>query len=81
MRIYVGNLAAETGEDELRAMFLPHGRVKDVRVARDKETGASRGFGMVIFEEAKGAAAIAALSGSVAGGRTLRVKRARKKEQ
>src|SRR5256885_874308 len=75
MRIYVGNLADETGEEQLREMFLPHGRVKDVRVARD-EAGASRGFGIVIFETAKAAAAIAALSGCVAAGRTLRVKEA-----
>lgn len=79
MRIYVGNLAEQTTEDHLREMFLPHGRVKDVRVARDKQTGASRGFGIVIFEDAKAQAAIAALSGCVAAGRTLKVKEAKRK--
>ena len=79
MRIYVGNLADETTEDQLRDIFTPHGRVKDVRVARDKETGAPRGFGLVIFEDAKAQAAIAALSGCSLGGRTLRVKEAKAK--
>ncbi len=67
MRIYVGNLAEETSEDQLREMFTAHGRVKDVRLAREKD-GTPRGFGIVIFEESKGKAAIAALSGCVAGG-------------
>ncbi len=53
-------------------MFTAHGRVKDVRLAREKD-GTPRGFGIVIFEESKGKAAIAALSGCVAGGRTLKV--------
>lgn len=79
MRIYVGNLADETTEAQLRDMFTPHGRVKDVRLARDKVTGAPRGFGIVIFEDAKGAAAIAALRGCAVGGRTLKVKEAKAK--
>lgn len=77
MRIYVGNLADETGEDQLRELFTPHGLVKAVRVARDKVTGAPRGFGIVVMESTKARAAIAALKGSVAAGRTLRVKRAK----
>jgi RNA recognition motif-containing protein len=77
MRIYVGNLAPETGVKDLRALFEPHGEVRRARLARDRETGALRGFAIVEMEDASARTAIAALSGASAGGRTLKVKEAR----
>jgi RNA recognition motif-containing protein len=64
VKIYVGNLALDTSEAELRAMFEPHGEVSAVRLAKDKETGEPRGFGFVRMEDGPARAAISALHGT-----------------
>jgi RNA recognition motif-containing protein len=74
MKIYVGNIAHSTSEDELRAAFTPHGCVDSCRLATDKMSGKSKGFGFIEMNndnEAK--AAITALDGTQLGGRTLKV--------
>ncbi len=47
MNIYIGNLAADTTEDEVREAFAPFGDVASVKIIRDGATGESRGFGFV----------------------------------
>jgi len=82
LRIYVGNLAYETGEQELRQAFEVHGEIQEVSVVRDRDTGRSRGFGFVEMptsEEAQ--AAIAELNGKDLGGRTLTVNEARARQE
>jgi len=82
LRIYVGNLAYETGEPELRQAFEVHGEVQEVSVVRDRDTGRSRGFGFVEMptnEEAR--AAIAELNGKDVGGRTITVNEARARQE
>ena len=81
MRIYVGNLAYETREDELREAFEVHGEVQEVTVVRDRETGRSRGFGFVEMPTSGEAeAAISNLNGKEMGGRTLTVNEARARQ-
>ena len=81
MRIYVGNLAYETREDELREAFEVHGEVQEVTVVRDRETGRSRGFGFVEMPtSAEAEAAISNLNGKEMGGRTLTVNEARARQ-
>ena len=76
-KLYVGNLAFSTTEDELRAAFEKHGRVESVNVIMDRDTGRSRGFGFVEMDEASTAdAAMRALDGSNLGGRDLKVNEA-----
>ena len=63
-KLYVGNLAFSTTEDELRAAFGKHGRVESVNVIMDRDTGRPRGFGFVEMDEASTAdAAMRALDG------------------
>jgi RNA recognition motif-containing protein len=82
MKIYAGNLAHATTEDELRAAFAAHGDVATARLATDRETGEPKGFGFVeMTDDAKAVAAIAALDGSSLGGRTIRVNEAKPKPQ
>lgn len=50
MNIFVGNLAQNTTEDELRALFAPLGRVLRLSLARDAFSGEPRGFGFVELE-------------------------------
>src|SRR5437867_1593628 len=80
--IYVGNLPFTTTADDLRQAFETYGTVNSAEVITDRETGRSRGFGFVEMADASQAdAAIAALSGSDMGGRTLTVNEARPREE
>jgi RNA recognition motif-containing protein len=82
MRIFVGNLAFTTTEEELRQRFEPYGSVERVQIITDRETGRSRGFGFVEMPDARAAqAAIAGLQGTLLGGRTLTANEARRREE
>jgi len=77
-KLYVGNLPFQTDDNELRETFARYGSVASARVITDRETGRSRGFGFVEFDDAAAAdEAIRGLDGSELGGRPLRVNEAR----
>lgn len=76
-RLFVGNLAFQTTEDDLRSAFGAHGSVVDAKIITDRETGRSRGFGFLTMASAQEAAtAIEAMNGAVIDGRALRVNEA-----
>ena len=80
MKIYVGNLAYRTTEDDLRNEFEKHGSVNAVDIITDRETGRSKGFGFVeMLDSDEANAAINALDGATVGDRTLKVNEARPK--
>jgi RNA recognition motif-containing protein len=80
-KLFVGNLAFSTTENELRDIFSAHGNVTEIFVAMDKFTGRPRGFAFVTMGSAEEAqAAIAAVNGTNVGGRDLAVNEARPKE-
>ena len=57
-------------------MFAIHGTVVEARVVTDRETGRSRGFGFVTYDNAKDAEnAVGALTGYDLHGREMRVDR------
>ncbi len=73
-KLFVGGLSWGVTEDELRRHFEQFGSVTDARVIYDRETGRSRGFGFVTYEDADAAEeAKKQLDGSVHEGRTIRV--------
>ena len=81
MNIFVGNLAFTTTEDDLAQLFEPFGTVSQARIAMDRETGRSRGFGFVEMpNDAEAEAAIEELHGATIGGRQLTVNEARPRE-
>ena len=45
MNIYVGNLAEEVSDDDLRAVFEAFGQVESVNILKDRFSGESKGFG------------------------------------
>jgi RNA recognition motif-containing protein len=47
MNIYVGNLATDVKDEELRALFAQHGKVDNIKIIRDLFSQASKGFGFV----------------------------------
>jgi cold-inducible RNA-binding protein len=80
-KVFVGGLPFSTTDDELNQLFAAHGKVATANVVRDRETGRSKGFGFVEFEnDEEGKAAEKALNGSEVGGRTISVAEARPKE-
>src|SRR5499426_578638 len=76
-KLYVGNLAFQTTEDELNGIFSQFGAVESVTIITDRDTGRSKGFGFVVMEEADADKAIEQLNGSQLGGRNLTVNEAR----
>ena len=79
-KLYVGNLAFTTTEDDLREVFEKHGKLVSVKVITDRETGRSRGFGFVEYEDASSATeAQNSMNGQDLAGRDLRVNEAHDK--
>ncbi|VDI70874.1 RNA-binding protein 24-like [Mytilus galloprovincialis] len=48
-RIFVGGIAANTTEDELKNFFCAYGAVKDSKIIADR-AGVSKGYGFITFE-------------------------------
>ena len=48
-KLFLGGLAPETVEKDLRKHFIQFGQIVDVQVMRDREAGTSRGFAFVTF--------------------------------
>ncbi|KAK0733399.1 hypothetical protein B0T26DRAFT_622939, partial [Lasiosphaeria miniovina] len=70
-------LAWHTEENKLREKFEEFGPVEEAVVVKDRDTGRSRGFGFVRFEnEADAIAAIENMNNIEFDGRTIRVDKA-----
>ena len=81
MSIYIGNLSYSVTEDDLNTTFAEYGSVKRVQVPTDRETGRVRGFAFVeMSSDDEETAAIEALDGAEWMGRTMRVSKARPRE-
>jgi RNA recognition motif-containing protein len=80
--IYVGNLAFQATEDDIREVFGEYGSVKRISLPIDRETGRKRGFAFVdLSTDAEEDAAISELDGAEWLGRALKVNKAKPKEQ
>ncbi len=81
MSIYVGNLSYEVTQEDLAEVFAEYGTVKRVQLPTDRDTGRVRGFGFVEMEtEDEETAAIEALDGAEWMERSLKVNKARPRE-
>lgn len=79
--LFIGSLAYATNDDSLKAHFEQIGPVSSARVITDRETGRSKGFGFVEFEnDADNQKAVDQLNGKELDGRTINVSLARPKE-
>jgi cold-inducible RNA-binding protein len=47
VRLYVGNLAKSTTQEELNTLFTQAGAVSSVEIIKDRATGESKGFAFV----------------------------------
>jgi RNA recognition motif-containing protein len=81
MNIYVGNLASDVTDDELRQTFEEHGEVSSATVLKDRYTGESRGFGFVEMQsKSEAIEAIKLVDGKEIKGKRLIVNEARPKQ-
>jgi cold-inducible RNA-binding protein len=81
-KLFVGSLSWGVNDDALKSAFGVHGEISEAVVINDRDTGRSRGFGFVTFEDDDAAdKAVAALNGTELDGRTIRVDVAQAKER
>ena len=72
--IFVGNLGFSTGEDEVREHFSKCGKIDNVRIVRDSQTGIGKGFCYVNFVNRDSVKmALDLMSETTLSGRQLRI--------
>jgi len=81
-KLFVGGLPFSLTDEELQEAFAKHGPVASAVIIKDRDTGRSKGFGFVEFEnDEEGKAAEKALNGTELGGRSITVNEARPREE
>ena len=79
-KLFVGGLSWNTTDEGLNEAFGRFGVVVEAKVVMDRETGRSRGFGFVTYQEATdGEVARQAMDGASLDGRSIRVNAAEDK--
>lgn len=79
-KVYVGNLPYDATDNDLQALFSQYGPVKEVKVIMDRDSGRSKGFAFVEFEQAEGAQAALVKDGEEWNSRRLKVNIAKPRE-
>lgn len=79
-KCFVGSLAWEVNDEDLRSLFASVGEVVEAKVIMDRDTGRSRGFGFVTMGGREDAQrCIAELDGADLRGRSIKVNEAEEK--
>ena len=74
VKLFVGSISWDANEDDLRKLFSTYGELKEVHIAKDRETGKSRGFAFIKFSNLKeGQKAVKELNGFDFHGRKISV--------
>jgi RNA recognition motif-containing protein len=77
MNMYIGNLAYDVTENDLKNAFSEFGEVSSVKIITDKFSGRPKGFGFVEMpDNSEADQAIKALNGKVLNGRSIKVNQA-----
>jgi len=78
MKLFIGSLAYNVTEGDLRHAFEAFGQVTSTSIVKDQESDQSKGFGFVEMpEQSEAQSAIAGLNGQSFKGRTITVNEAR----
>jgi RNA recognition motif-containing protein len=81
-KMYVGNIAFNATEEDLRELFSEYGEIKSLKIIKDNFTERSRGFGFIeMVDENDAKKAIIALNGKTFMGKTLTVAEARPQQK
>jgi len=79
-KLFVGGLSWDTTDDGLRQAFASYGEITEAKVITDRDTGRSRGFGFVTFDQDEDAkTAISKMNGTNLDGKTIKVNEAQQK--
>jgi RNA recognition motif-containing protein len=80
-KLYVGNLAFQTTNQDLQELFAQAGTVESAQIIEDRDTGQSKGFAFVeMSTDQEAASAIDQFNGKEVAGRMLKVNEARPRE-
>ncbi|WWC91604.1 uncharacterized protein L201_006550 [Kwoniella dendrophila CBS 6074] len=80
--VFVGGLAYELSEGDILTIFSQWGEIIDINLPRDKETGKTKGFGFLMYEDQRSTVlAVDNMNGSQVLGRTIRVDHTRNYRQ
>jgi RNA recognition motif-containing protein len=78
IKLFIASLDYGVTEEDLNTLLSPFGNVKDLHLALDRETGNSKGFAFVTFENVKdGKKAISELKNKELNGRKISVQESR----
>ena len=78
MNLYVGNLAFQTTENQLKDLFTQCGEVLSAQIISDRYSGQSRGFGFVeMSNRSEGEKSINELNGQMIDNRQIKVSEAK----
>lgn len=81
-KLYVGNLAYDVTDEDLRKAFASHGKVSSATVVRDRFSNQSKGFGFVeMSSRSEAHSAMQALNGEELKGRAINVNEARPRQE
>ncbi|CAK9060676.1 unnamed protein product [Durusdinium trenchii] len=80
-KVYVGGLNFTTSTEALKAHFEQFGSISDCIVMTDRDTGRSRGFGFVTFEDPGSVNAAITMPTQELDGRSVTVKKATRESQ
>ena len=82
VKLYVGNLAKSTTEEELKTLFVQAGAVSNVEVVKDRASGASKGFAFITMgEQSEADKAIGMFNAYSLGDHQIKVNVAKPKEE
>lgn len=79
--MFVGSIAPETTEEDIKELFSQFGTVRSIKLAMDVFNGKCKGFGFVEMEGHEARAAIADLNGKTYKGKPLKVTEERLKDK
>ena len=81
-KLYVGNMSAESTEEEIRTLFSEAGTVGTVELIMDRQTGKPKGFGfLTMSSQAEAEKAISLFDGKDVKTRALKVNIAKPREE
>jgi len=81
-KLFVGSLSWNTTDRDLTDAFARFGEITEAKVITDRDSGRSRGFGFVTFEDGAAAdKAIAEMNGTQLDGREITVNEAQDKRR
>jgi len=79
-KLFVGSLSWNTTDQQLEEAFARFGEITEAKVITDRDTGRSRGFGFVTFQDSDAAdTAIEEMNGAQLDGRAITVNEARER--